>query len=110
MSTISINTLSGERYAQEAEDFLLNAFDKYMFEKYFKVGGGIKDFNEVKHNVAIKKLVCNANCIITNYIKEQLTKPAVVEKYCPLPTKDTKYILTENSLILSSDNNDSLIY
>ncbi len=88
MSAISINTLSASKYAQEAEDFLMCSFDKYIFDNHFKVGSGIKDYNEVKHHMYIKKLICNANCEVSNFVKEQLTKPKVCLKYCPLPTKD----------------------
>ena len=87
MSAISISTLSAEKYAQKAEDFLMCSFEKYIYHAYLKVGEGIKEFDEVKHNLAIKKLICGANCEVSNYIKEQLTKKEVCLDFCPLPTK-----------------------
>lgn len=87
MSAISINNLTAEKYASKAEDFLTCSFEKYIYHTYLKVGEGIKDFDEVKHNLAIKKLICGANCEVSNYIKEQITKPEVCLDFCPLPIK-----------------------
>lgn len=110
MSQLSINTLSKERYAQEADDFILHNFENYFFYKHFKVGEDIKNYSEIKHNMAIKRMMCNPTCEISNYIKCQLPKPEVQKQYVNRPQSNTFYILTESLIILSSENGDSLIY
>jgi hypothetical protein len=108
MSAQSINTLNSSRYLQESEEFLLDSFEKYFFHKNFKVGEGIKDFAELKHNVLMKKLICEANCEVSNFIRQTLSRPEVQERYCR--ETGTNYILTEDSLIITTEPSDKLIY
>jgi len=64
MSAFSLDKLTRHKYIQEFEDNILYNFDNYFYHKNFRVGGGIKDEKELKHNIIFYKLL-NMMCAKT---------------------------------------------
>jgi len=72
MSAFSLDKLTRHKYIQEFEDNILYNFDNYFYHKNFRVGGGIKDEKELKHNIIFYKLLNIDVCQNIDYIKAHL--------------------------------------
>lgn len=72
MSSYSLQILNSEKYSQEFEENILYSFDNYIYKKHFRVGEGIKDEKELKHNLIFSRILCEDNCEIINYIQDKI--------------------------------------
>lgn len=72
MSSYSLQILNSEKYSQEFEENILYSFDSYIYKKHFRVGEGIKDENELRHNLIFSRIMCEDNCEIVNYIQYKI--------------------------------------
>lgn len=71
MSTQNIETLSRERYFQEAEENLLRMSDAYFYKKKFFIGAGVnkdeRDFYMQNH-----RYLCTEDCSMIKYIQKKI--------------------------------------
>ncbi len=69
MSTYSLNILDREKYLEEFEENIVYSFDRYLYQKNFRIGNGIEDKKELKHNLIFHRLLCTENCEMIEYIQ-----------------------------------------
>jgi len=72
MSVYNLDIQSQNRYYNSAQEKIKEEFKKYYFNKNFKVGEGIKDFDEVKYAITMSNILCTDNCEIINYVQDKL--------------------------------------
>lgn len=72
MSTYSLDILDSEKYQKEFEDNIIYSFEQYIYKEHFRLGNGIENEDELKHNLILSRLLCEDNCEIVNYIQDKL--------------------------------------
>jgi hypothetical protein len=72
MSQYSLDTLTRETYLNKYEKQILNDFDSYYFDTYFKIGGGIKDKKQWRHAKRLANTLDTENCTLINYIQDKI--------------------------------------
>ena len=72
MSTYSLNILDSEKYQKEFEDNIIYSFEQYIYKEHFRLGNGIENEDELKHNLILSRILCEDNCEIVNYIQDKL--------------------------------------
>ena len=72
MSQYNLDTLTQENYKDEYENTLLRDFDAYYFDKYFKIGEGIKDKKQLKYALRLAETLETENCSLINYIQDKI--------------------------------------
>lgn len=109
MSSYSLEIVNSEKYSQEFEENILYSFDNYMYKKHFRVGEGIKDENELKHNLIFSRILCEDSCEIINYIQDKIM--GKIES-CKKIKKSISQTLVEftncnNSKVVCMNNNNN---
>lgn len=69
MSAYSLQILDREKYLNEFEENIIYSFDKYVYKKNFRVGKGIEDKKELKHDLIFHRILCTDNCEMIDYIQ-----------------------------------------
>jgi hypothetical protein len=72
MSAYSLQLLSAKKYFKEFEEKLKCDAESYFFDLHYKVGGGIKNFQETLHNVTMNRILSTDNCTILNYVQDKI--------------------------------------
>lgn len=72
MSTYSLEILDAEKYKIEFDENIRYSFEQYLYKKHFKVGEGIKNEKELKHDLILSRILCSDRCEIVNYIKDTI--------------------------------------
>ena len=72
MSTYSLNILDSKKYQKEIEESIIYSFEQYIYKEHFRLGNGIENENELKHNLILSRILCEDNCEIVNYIQDKL--------------------------------------
>jgi|TARA_R110000782_G_scaffold267592_1_gene363176 hypothetical protein len=71
MSSQSISLNYKSKHVQDTREILIYNFEQYFYEKHFKLGKGA-DLEEMNYYRELKKILCNDNCEIVNYINSKL--------------------------------------
>ena len=71
MSQQSINLLSKNRFAQEADEMVIYNFEQYFYNKNFKLGSGA-DIKEASYYLRLKNTFCVDECEIVTYIQNKI--------------------------------------
>jgi hypothetical protein len=69
MSGYSLQILDREKYFNEFDENIIYSFDKYVYQKNFRVGKGIEDKKELAHDLIFSRILCTDNCEMINYIQ-----------------------------------------
>lgn len=72
MSTYSLEILDAEKYQKEFEENIIYSFEQYIYKEHFRLGNGIENEDELKHNLILSRILCEDNCEIVNYIQDKL--------------------------------------
>lgn len=72
MSSYSLDILDSKKYHREFEENILYSFDQYIYKRNFRLGEGIKNEDELKHNLIFYRILCEDNCEIVNYIQDKI--------------------------------------
>lgn len=71
MSTQSINTITRERYQQEAEESLLRMSDLYYYKSKFLIGEGV-DRDRLNFTMQNHRYLCTEECKMINLIQDKI--------------------------------------
>lgn len=71
MSTQSLNTITRERYRQEAEESLLRMSDAYFYKKKFMLGEGV-DRDKLNFTMQNHRFLCTEDCKMINLIQDKI--------------------------------------
>ena len=94
MSQYSLDTLTRETYLNNYEQRMLNDFDSYYFDTYFRIGGGIKDKKQWRHAKRLANTLDTENCTLINYIQDKIE--GKFEKKPKKKKKLTDYFINTN--------------
>lgn len=72
MSTYSLNILDSKKYQKEFQENIIYSFEQYIYKEHFRLGNGIGNEDELKHNLILSRILCEDNCEIVNYIQDKL--------------------------------------